>query len=114
MTQTVYVSITGLRIRRPWHLPVFWRHAMAAMAQARNADGCLDAAARNIDGIHHTRTVWRDRQAMQAYLSTGAHLKAMKIFNRVATGKTFGFETESVPDWNDVHRLWHDRGRHVT
>lgn len=87
---------------------------MAAMAQARNADGCLDAAARTIDGVHHTRTVWRDRKAMQAYLSTGAHLKAMKIFHRVATGKTHGFETTTIPDWNEVHRLWRDYGRSVS
>lgn len=113
MAQVVYVSITGLNIRRPWHLPVFWRHAIAAMAQARNADGCLDAAARTIDGVHHTRTVWQDRQAMLAYLSTGAHLRAMKVFHRVATGKTHGFETTTIPDWEEVHRLWHDQGRTV-
>jgi quinol monooxygenase YgiN len=113
MAQTVYVSITGLRVRHFWQQPIFWRHAIASMVQARAVEGCLQAEARTINGIHHTRSVWRDRGAMLAYLRVGAHLNAMKLFQRIATGKTFGFETNEVPDWNTVHRLWHEHGRDV-
>ena len=111
MSETVYVSITGLRVKHLWYMPLFWRHAIAAMAQAEKADGCLSVEARTIDGVHHTRSVWRSRQAMLAYLSTGAHLKAMSVFKRIATGKTYGFETTDVPDWNLVHVLWNEKGR---
>lgn len=113
MTQTVYVSITGLRVRHFWQQPIFWRHAIASMVQARVAEGCLQAEARTINGIHHTRSVWRDRAAMLTYLRSGAHLKAMKLFSRIATGKTYGFETTEIPDWAEVHRLWQDHGREV-
>jgi hypothetical protein len=113
MSHTVYVSITGLRVRHFWQKPVFWRHAIAAMVQARAADGCLQAEARTINGIHHTRSVWRDRAAMLSYLQSGAHLNAMKVFNRIATGKTCGFETTDIPEWDQVHAIWLDRGRVV-
>ncbi|MDJ0626615.1 MAG: hypothetical protein QNJ44_00030 [Rhodobacter sp.] len=113
MTESVYVSITGLRVRRFWHLPTFWRHAVALMAQAQRADGCLGASAKTIHGVHHTRSVWRDRDDMLAFLGKGEHLDAMKVFHRIATGKTLGFEATSIPDWDEVHRLWTTDGNEV-
>ena len=110
MSDLVYVSITGLQVRRPWHLPVFWRHATASMAQAQRAPGCLEAAARTIGGVHHTRSVWRDRSDMLAYVRSGAHLAAMKAFHQIATGKTVGFTTADIPDWDEAHRLWVEEG----
>ncbi len=113
MTETVYVSITGLQVRRFWHVPTFWRHAIASMAQAQRAEGCLGASARTINGVHHTRSIWRDRKDMLAFLGKEAHLEAMKLFPRIATGKTLGFEATEVPDWDEVHRLWRTQGRDV-
>lgn len=111
MTASVYVSITGLRVRRFWHVPTFWRHAFASMAQVQKADGCLAASAKTINGIHHTRSVWRSREDMLACIRTGAHLDAMKVFHKIATGKTLGFDTKRVPDWDEVHRIWETQGR---
>ncbi|WP_299774005.1 hypothetical protein [uncultured Tateyamaria sp.] len=109
----MYVSITGLRLKRFWHAPSFWRHATAAMVQARSADGCLQSDARTMSGIHHTRSVWRDRQAMETYLRSGAHLQAMRVFPKIATGKTYGYDSTAIPDWDEVHRLWENKGREV-
>ena len=111
MSKIFYVSITGLRVKSVWRLPAFWWHASAAMQQAMNAQGCLGAEARLIGGVHHTRSVWTDRQSMKDYLQSGAHLKAIKAFRDIATGKTLGFDAESIPDWDEVHRLWHQKAR---
>lgn len=113
MPDIVYVSITGLQLRHFWNAPKFWRHAAASMAQARSAAGCLSAETRTINGVHHTRSVWTSRDAMRAYLHSGPHLKAIRLFGRIATGRTFGFETSDVPDWHDVHRIWRDHGQTV-
>jgi len=83
------------------------------MSQAKAADGCLSADARTINGVHHTLTVWTSRKAMLAYLSEGAHLKAMKAFKSFATGKVYGFKTSTVPEWAIVHTLWLEKGRQV-
>lgn len=110
---TVYLSITGLRLKAKRHRLRFWWHAIRSMIQARNAPGNIATEARLIDGVHHTRTVWIDEAAMRRYLAAGAHLQAMKAFGAIATGKTFGFYTDRVPDWQEVHEQWQTRGKAV-
>lgn len=113
MPRSVYVSMTGLRLRSPWQAPRFWFHALGAMAQARAASGLLRAEARRIDGVHHTLTVWESRDAMRAFLRTGAHATAMRVFPRFATGKVFGYAADAPPDWPDALALWQAHGRSV-
>jgi len=109
----VYVSITGLQVRRVWHVPTFWTHAMRSMVQARGAQGNISADARTVNGVHHTLSVWADRAAMKAYLTVGAHLEAMRVFPDIATGKVVGYLTREVPNWSQVHSIWVERGRVV-
>lgn len=108
-----HLSITGLTVRHVWHVPVFWHYSVRAMARARSAPGCLSAEARTIGGVHHTRSLWRERSDMLAYLQSDAHLDATRAFPRIATGRVLGFEAETVPDWDAVHRLWQTQGRDV-
>lgn len=108
--KTVYVSITGLRLKRPWHaVPFFW-HAIRSFRQARRAAGNLRAETGTIDGVHHTLTVWENEAAMRDFIRSGAHRRAVRAFRSIASGKTFGFETTEAPEWSAVHRLWQDRG----
>jgi hypothetical protein len=109
----VYVSITGLQLkgRRP-HVR-FWWHAIRSMIQARKAPGNLFVDARFIAGVHHTRSAWVDEAAMRRYLVAGAHMQAMKAFGTIATGRTLGFPADTVPDWDEVHRLWHATAKPV-
>ena len=109
----VYVSITGLRLRRFWHAPVFWSHATRSLQQAKAAPGNISASARTINGVHHSVSVWIDRSAMTAYLASGAHLQAMRLLPRIATGKTYGFTTDRVPDWSEIPAMWQEHGRVV-
>ncbi len=106
----VYVAITGLRLKSPFHAAWFWWHAIRSMMQAQGAPGNLHADARAINGVQHTLTVWTDKAAMRRFIVTGAHAKAMRAFPQIATGSTFGFETDRVPDWADVHQLWKAHG----
>jgi len=117
MTETpeslVYVSITGLRVRHPRHDTQFWEHAVASMLQAQSAPGNLRAEARTVDDVHHTLSVWVNREAMLAYLRSGPHLEALRLFREIVTGKVLGLLTETVPGWADVPRLWREKGRDV-
>ena len=108
-----YVSITGLKLKSIIHAPEFWWHAISSMAQAKRAAGNLSTDARTINGVHHTVTLWENREAMLAYLRSGAHLKAMKSFKRVGTGKVLGYEADQAPAWGEVHDLWQTKGRNV-
>ena len=113
MPQDVYVSITGLKIKRVWHVPIFWSHALKSMAQAKAAAGNISADARTINGVHHTLSVWTARDAMRAYLASGAHLAAMRVFSKIATGKVVGYHAPQAPDWAEVHAIWQEKGRDV-
>jgi hypothetical protein len=108
-----YISITGLRLNSMFHAPRFWWHAVRSMMQSQAAPGNISAETRTINGVHHTLTVWESKEAMRAYLVAGAHLKAMKSFKAIATGKVLGFEAEHAPHWDEVHGLWKTKGREV-
>ncbi len=106
-----YVSITGLRLNSIFDAPRFWWHAIRSMSQARSAPGLISVDARTINGVHHTLTVWKDREAMRKFMVSGAHLKAMQSFKSLAGGKVLGFEAETAPGWAEVHELWRAKGR---
>ena len=77
---TVYVSVTGLRLRGLLQrIPFHW-HAVRSFRQAQDAPGNLFCAARYIDGVHHTLTIWRSRADMRAFLTAGAHARAMRAY----------------------------------
>jgi hypothetical protein len=107
----VYVSVTGLRLPSIWRAPRFWRHAIPSMIQARMAPGNLLARARKVDGVQHTLSVWRTRQDMLAYMKSGAHLRAMKVARSIAPSVTCGYESETIPTWDEALAHWRAHGR---
>lgn len=109
----MYISVTGLRVRRFWHLPLFWRHAVPSMAAAKGAPGNIMADGRTVDGVHHTLSAWEAKSDMLAYLRSPAHSKAIRRFPGFATGRVHGFEADAVPGWDDALKAWHDLGRDV-
>ena len=79
--------------------------------QVAKARGMLQSDVREINGIQHTITVWESKRHMKEFLYTGAHAAAIKSFREIATGKTFGYESKTVPSWDEVHQLWLVKGR---
>jgi hypothetical protein len=106
-----YVSITGLIPKSLWTTFRFWRHAIPSRIQANSAAGILFSDVKKINGIQHTLTAWESKEHMKSYIHTGAHLEAIKVFRKIAVGKTFGFETDRLPEWSEVHELWLKNGK---
>lgn len=102
----MYVSITGLKVRSWLQAPLFWRHAIPSLRQAQMAPGNLFADVRKVDGVQHTLTAWESRAAMRAYLTSGAHLQAIRAFRRVGSGRVCGYETETQPTWDEALACW--------
>ena len=107
----MYVSVTGLKVRSWMQVPLFWRHAIPSLQQAKRAPGNLFADVRKIDGVQHTLTVWDDRKAMRAYLSSGAHLRAIRAFRVIGSGRICGYETDRQPGWDEALEYWHQYAR---
>lgn len=79
--------------------------------QIDSAPGVLFSGVKKIDKIQHTLTAWQSKEHMIACIHSGAHLEAMKVFRKIAVGKTFGFESERIPSWDEVHELWRTHGK---
>ncbi len=106
-----YVSITGLKPKNLWSVFFFWRYAIPSKIQADSAEGILFSSVKKINGIQHTLTAWESRDHMKAYIHSGNHLKALKVFRKIASGKTFGFDSDRIPSWDEVHDLWLKNGK---
>jgi hypothetical protein len=109
----VYVSMTGFRPRGIAQLPTFWWRTIRSFKQAQRAPGNLATAARIVDGLYHTMTVWSDAASVRAFVANGAHLKAMKNFRKLRSGSTYGYTCDEIPTWDTVYDLWQRYGREV-
>ena len=48
---------------------------------------------------------------MIAYRSSPAHLKAMKSLSKIGSGKIHGYETDTLPSWEDAYNEWCEKAR---
>lgn len=109
----VYVSMTGFRPKGFVQLPAFWWRTITSIAQARQAPGNIAVMLKMVAGVYHTMTVWSDIESMKRFVTSGAHLRAMKDFRKLGSGRTCGCTRETVPDWQDMYEFWRLYGRDV-
>jgi len=107
----MYISITGLKPKGLRGFFKFWTLAVPSFNQARTAQGNLFCATRRIQGNQCTLTAWESREQMLEFMRSGAHLKAMKAFRSIATGKTYGYEGTVIPEWKDAFAMLEREGR---
>lgn len=106
----MYISLTGLQLKKWWYFPLFFRHALLSYWQAQKADGNISVFVKNVGGYRCTMTVWESRRDMLSFLYHGHHKRAIQIFPLIATGRTCGFESDEPPDWDDVPKLLNEFG----
>lgn len=107
----MYISITGLKPKNIWSTARFWILAIPTFRQAQTAKGNLHCAVKRIKDYQCTLTAWENREVMLDFMRKGAHLKAMKAFSSIATGKTFGYEAAELPNWEDAFTLLEEKGK---
>lgn len=107
----MHISITGLKPKGLAGYLRFWLHAVPTFRQAQTATGNLHCAVKRIQGHQCTLTAWESREAMLAFMRSGPHLKAMKVFPKIATGKIYGYEDERIPGWDEAFAVLMEKGR---
>ncbi len=112
-TMGFYVSVTGFRPKRLLSMPAFLWRTLASLQQARKAPGIVRVTARVVDGTYHTMTVWIDKTSMHRFVTSGAHRGAMKNFRLLGSGKTCGYESGSVPDWQSTYEFWRRHAKEI-
>lgn len=103
-----FVSITRLRLRGSAFLAPFAVAVDAAYAQVEEADGRLahDLLADAHDTFW-TRTVWTDRTAMRAYMTSGAHgthMPDLREWCDEAHVVHWEQDSDELPNWAEAHR----------
>ena len=110
-----FVSITRLRVRSPEFIDPFSAAVPDVYAQSATAPGNLglDLLA-DAHRTFWTKTVWTDRAAMRAYLTSGAHGDVMpKLREWCDEAHVAHWEQESdeLPSWEEAHRRLVAEGR---
>jgi len=95
----MYVSITGLKPKGLIGWIRFWTLTIPASKGAQKSNGILHCAFNSRNGHQYTLTVWKSKEHMKSYLTSPAHLKAMKNFSKIGSGKVYGYEANSIPSW---------------
>ncbi len=107
----MYISITGLKPKSLFATIKFWTLAIPSFKQAQTAAGNQFCEVKRIQGYQCTLTAWDNRETMLEFMRSGIHLKAMKSFHKIATGKTYGFESDNIPTWEEAFNMLSNHGR---
>ena len=102
----MYVSVTALKTNGFFSAIRFWLLAAPTFKQAKSSQGVLFCEVKSVDGFHHTLTAWESKKDMKKFVSSPIHLKAMKIFPKIATGSTIGYEADKIPSWDEALEIW--------
>jgi len=107
----MHISITGLKPKGLWEFIRFWTLAIPSFGEAKSAKGNLFSAVKRINGYQCTLSAWESRELMLVFMKNGVHLKAMKAFKSIATGRTYGYESDSIPSWEEAYSLLISKGK---
>ncbi len=99
------IVFTRLRLKDQAFFDEFFASAVAVVEQAQNADGNLAAdVLADANSTFWTRTAWRERAAMHAFVGGEPHLRTMGRLDDWCDEATFvGWEQSGadLPDWQD-------------
>jgi hypothetical protein len=109
------VSVTRLRVRSWRYLGGFIFHAFRTALQASVSDGaCKVVLFRDKQNAYWTCTVWQNEKPMNAFVSSGVHVKVMpKLMQWCDEASVVHWRQAetSVPSWNEIHRRMQSEGR---
>ena len=102
----MFVSVTALKTRGFLSAIRFQLLAVLVFKQARSSAGILFCEVKSVDGFHHTLTAWKTKKDMRKFVLSPVHQKEMKIFPKIATGSTIGYETDKMPTRVEALLIW--------
>src|SRR4030095_958746 len=109
------ISVTRLRVRSVFYLPQFLWHTFKSQRQAKHAPGMLGGRLMlEAHWAFWTATVWGSEEAMRAFRSSGAHMKAMpKLLDWCDEASYVHWEQEhaELPSWAEAHRRMVTEGK---
>jgi len=110
-----FVSLTRLRIRSIWYLPLFAIYAVRSVRQVKKAAGFQCGALLNDRAwTFWTMTAWDGLESMRRFMTTGAHKSAMPHLMHwcdEASVAHWEQEERALPSWEEADRRMREGGR---
>lgn len=101
----MYVSITSLRLKTPFHFFALSLHALRIRKQL-NASPCVRAKFKGFWLTHYTMTLWKSKEEMESFARSGAHLEVMKRSGKIASEiRTITVDSMNLMPWNEAVSL---------
>jgi Domain of unknown function (DUF3291) len=111
----MFISVTRLRLRSIWYLPLFAFQAGRSRKQAEASRGCLGARVRKSQGLAFwTLTFWQDAQCMHEFRAQPPHSKVMPKLAQwcdEAAVAHWAQVSEDFPDWKSASERLRTTGR---
>lgn len=111
----VFISVTRLRIRSWRFIFAFAVHTLRSRQQVRKAPGFLTGALLNDrDMTFWTMTVWDSQQNMRAFMTRGAHQRAMPHLLNWCDEASVVHWTQleaTLPSWTEANAHMRANGR---
>lgn len=104
----MYVTITFLRLKSPLKLFAFLKHVFNIMEQLKTS-GAKKYTTKGKFMNHYTVSLWPDEKSLKKFARSGAHQKAMKDINNIASEvKVYTYKSDTLPSWTKAKRLLND------
>jgi hypothetical protein len=111
----IFVSLTRLRIRSIRFMPLFAIHAFRSRRQVSRAPGFQSGELlADRSWTFWTMTAWDSEESMRAYMTTGAHKKAMPHlldWCDEASVARWSQPESTLPSWTEADKRMRESGR---
>lgn len=111
-----FVSLTGLTVRGPWYRApwqwlMFARFAVPSLRQAQSSSGNLFTTTYVRGRTSYTLTAWESKRDAVRFVHQEPHRQAVAIFDRYFVGRTYGYQTDRLPEIPQAIQLLKEHGR---
>ena len=106
------ISLTMLKLNSVLTLPRFFSLTASARRAALASDGLIELKTNGFWYLRMaTMSLWRDQQTLMNFVYCDAHKQAITAMPSIAVGRTYHYEGEALPTWDEALLLLESRGR---
>jgi len=106
------VSLTYLRLKSIWKFFPLSYNAMQIIQQTKTQKGFIKMKSIGFGYHHYTLSVWQEEKDLKEFSQSGAHLRAMKKSNSIASEiRTYTGSHENIPSWKEVKIILREKGK---
>lgn len=99
------VVISYIKLKTPFHFFKLSHYALLVTLQLKKAP-CLAFKKQGYWTHHYTMTLWKNKEDVKKFSTSGAHLKSMKISASIAKEiRTAYVDSDTLPSWKEAKEL---------